>query len=78
MFKMLKVRKKKKELYNVSKENNTSRLCFFAKKVKGGGGWGKIVKEWKRGRWEICHQKSLCERTTVKLKRMQWEAQLEE
>lgn len=37
MFKMLKVRKKKKELYNVSKENNTSRLCFFAKKVKGGG-----------------------------------------
>lgn len=77
MFKMLKVRKKKKELYNVSKENNTSRLCFFAKKVKGGG-WGKIVKEWKRGRWEICHQKSLCERTTVKLKRMQWEAQLEE
>lgn len=32
MFEILKVRKKKKELYNVSKEINTNRLCFVPKK----------------------------------------------
>lgn len=53
--------------------------CVSFQKKDEGGGWGQTVKEWRRGCWEeIWHQKGVCERTTVKLRRMQWEAQLEE